>query len=63
MFSGQVASNVAAFWINDKCKYEWHLANVVEIYSNDFFLLSYFKKIDHSKEGQIWVPPEVPEVI
>ena len=34
MFSGQVASNVAAFWINDKCKYEWHLANVVEICSN-----------------------------
>ena len=50
-------------WINSSGKYEWHLANVVEIYSNDFFLLSHFKKIGHSKEGQIWVSPEVPEVI
>ena len=27
------------------------------------FLLSYFKKIGHSKEGKIWVSPEVPEFI
>ena len=39
------------------------LANVVETCSNDTFLLPYFKKIGHSKEGDIWVSPEVPELI
>ena len=54
---------VAAFWIDGSGKYEWHLANVVEICSNDTFLLSYFKKVGHSKEGQVWISPEVPEII
>ena len=54
---------VAAFWIDSSGKYEWHLANLVEICSNDTFLLSYFRKIGHSKEGQIRVSPEVTEVI
>ena len=36
---------------------------MVEICSNDTFLLSHFKKINHSKEGQIWISPKVPEVI
>ena len=30
---------VAAFWIDSSGKYKWHLANVVEICSNDTFLL------------------------
>ena len=51
---------VAAFWVDCSSKYEWFLANVVETCSNDTFLLSYFKKIGHSKEGNIWVSPEVP---
>ena len=38
------------------------LANEVETCSNDTFLLSYSKKIGHSKK-QIWLSPEVPEVI
>ena len=54
---------VAAFWIDSSGKYKWHLANVVEICINDTFLLSYFKKIGHNKEVQIWISPEVPEII
>ena len=54
---------VAAFWIDSSGKYEWHLTNVVEICSNDPLLLSYFKKIGHSKENQILYSSEVFEVI
>ena len=41
---------VAAFWIDSSGKYEWFLANVVEICSNDTFLLSYCIKIGHRKK-------------
>ena len=54
---------VAAFWIDSSGKYEWFLANVVEICSNDTFLLSYCIKIGHREKGEIWLSPEVPELI
>ena len=54
---------VAAFWIDANGKHEWFLANVVETCNNDTVLLSYFKKIGQSKEGEIWACPEVPEVL
>ena len=54
---------VVAFWIDDNDKYEWFLANVVEICNNDAVLLSYLKKIGQSKEGEIWAYPEVLEVL
>ena len=49
--------------IDDNDKYEWFLANVVEICNSDTVLLSYLKKIGQSKEGEIWAYPEVLEVL
>ena len=58
----QVGDFVAAFW-NEGRKYHWYLANIVEFINDDALLLTYFKKAGNSKDGQMWISPENPELI
>ena len=58
----QVGDFVAAIWIEGN-EYHWYLANIVEVVNEDALLLTYFKKVGNSKDGEIWFCPENPELL